>query len=172
MQRPIAYLYRLYSRCLGLHECICPLIILILESLFFLIPSNPSGSCALSASYSTVYSEHWGEESDGDIPFRISILRSFTLCIMPGWGSLNLLLSAERWIFSKDDWEKCWIISIAECHRDIDDISAVLRFHTFKWSLDVSTCIPTSMPLSLPHLRPWFKHHILYIHKHLFYPSS
>lgn len=99
--------------CVSLCEFICPLIILILWGLVLLISSIHFVSCTLSASYSTGFPDPWGEGYDGDIPF--SVKYSKVSQSMSCGVSLYLLLSSERWSFSKDGWARQWSTSIAEC---------------------------------------------------------
>ena len=61
----------------------------------FLAVLHPHWLFHLSPSSSTEFPEPWGEGSDADIPFR-TVLRSLTLCILSGCGSLYLFPSTAK----------------------------------------------------------------------------
>jgi hypothetical protein len=73
-----------------------------LQALVLPVSSIPSGSYTLSTSSSVGTLSSEGDGLDGDIPSRRSVLRSPTLCVMSGCGSLCLFPSAAGGSFSDD----------------------------------------------------------------------
>lgn len=93
-----------YACCFSLCEFICPLFLLDVDSLGFLVYSILSGSDTLSApSPSLDFPELQGEGFEGDIPLlQLSVQRSLTLSIGFGCGFYYLFPSPAGGIFSND----------------------------------------------------------------------